>query len=321
MIQRSGVTAKSSLDTALRYFAVSLERQIGAFGTRKFNRQSSSSQIRFDTSLRRLVQIASIVSFFGPSFPADDLTIPLTVLSDSIGRLTNTPTSLQRWVLPEVHAARRRLVGIVVGWLQSSAPEMEASEMIGEIRSTAERAGWAKDDVARLLLAFILTLTSNAPGTLSWAILHVVQAGTELTESLREEASQLIWGNNGQGSVDVTPASLDAGHAMPLTTDVILETMRLYSCVNAERYVETDTWLTVSPRARVWAVSRPKPGRSVSFSATPTPPCGSSRSSRCPSPALSRTSSAHTASLPSSMKGTRRSESPPPAPPVASTLR
>ena len=149
---------------------------------------------------------------------------------------------------------------------------------MAELRLVAGRAGWTNSDVARLLLAFILTLTSNAPCTLTWVILHVVQAGPDLVKDLRAEGRQLIWGENGKGGVDITPASLDAGHAMPLTTDVILETMRLYSCSNGQRYVESDTWLSVPAGSPSSPPPRPRPQRSVSFCATPTPPLGRSRS-------------------------------------------
>lgn len=138
---RTGVTAKYSLDTALRAYAISLERQIAAFGARKFSRHASSSQIRFDTSLRRLVQIASIVSFFGPSFPADDLTIPLIELTESIAELASTPNVLQRWTLSEVSASREKLVGAIERWLGSSGPDMEASELVRELRQTSTSLG------------------------------------------------------------------------------------------------------------------------------------------------------------------------------------
>lgn len=138
-------------------------------------------------------------------------------------------------------------------------------------------------------------------------MLHIVQAGPNLTEALRTEGSELVWGEDGSRGIDITPALLDAGHAMPLTTDVILETMRLYSFSLGHRFVDSDTLLSFSAYRRAPEVPRSKARRSVSFSSTPTPPSGPSGSS---SPALSRSSSM---SLQPALKGARRSPSPAPA--------
>lgn len=250
------------------------------------------------------------MSFFGPSFPADDLKKPLATLSDAIADLASTPPMLQAWAMPEVCKARKELVGLIERWLDSPASEMEASALVSQLRLTARRARWSNPDVARLLLAFILTLSSNAPGTLAWAMLHIVQGGADLVESLRSEGSQLL----SDDGIDVVPASGDASHAMPLTTDVILETLRLYSFSNAYRHVEADTLLAVSS-GRPTPPRSPKPqrsksSRSVSFGSSATPPLVSSRPT---SPALSRNSS--NSSLQPSLKGKRRTPSPPPSPP------
>lgn len=291
-IQRLGVAGKSSMEDALRRFAISLERQTAAFKGRKFGRQSLNGKpVNFDSSLRRLVQIASLASFFGPSFPADEIRATLVTFNDAFTSFAKTPPSLQGIMLKEACAARASLVRTLVAWLQSSAPEIEAIEMISELRGAAAEAGWGTTDIAKLLLAFVLTLIANGPGTLSWAMLHVAQASSEFVASLREEAANLFWTTPQEDGIDITAATMDAGFAMPNMTDVILETMRLYTSAHIHRVVEADTVLehtwTVSPWGSGGERRKPR-RRSVNFSQCPTP---SAPSSRAPSPALVRTSS------------------------------
>lgn len=282
-IQRRGISSKSVTEDALRRFALSLDRQTAAFKRRRFGKQPLAKPVDFDGALRRLVQAACLASFFGPSLPADAMRSDLSTFTVAISTLAATPSPLQSWTLSGACKARDALVATVVSWLNTSAPEIEAVETINELRAASIADSVSTTDLARMLLALIVTLTSHAPGTLSWAMLHVVQAGPDLVATLRDEASTLFWTAADEEGIDVTAATVDAGFAMPMTTDVVLETVRLFTCSYIHRTVEVDTVVFHRPGERSTTERRKLGSRSVSFSDTP---------SRTPSPAnLSRTSS------------------------------